>query len=66
MYLSDILVSDSTDLLDIGSGLGNILKRVTGENKFILHVDASLHGDTLEHLYAANNFFSQEVTVNGQ
>lgn len=64
MYLSDILVPDSADLLDIGSGLGNVLKRVTGEDNLILDVGAGLHCDTLEHLYATDNLFSQEVTVN--
>lgn len=65
MYLSDILIPDPADLLDIRSGLGNVLKRVTEEDNLILDVGAGLYGNTLKHRYTTDNLFSQEVTIGG-
>jgi hypothetical protein len=63
MYLSDILIPDPADLLDIRSGLRNVLKRVTSENDLVLDVGAGLNADTGKHRYTTDDLLSQKVTV---
>ena len=60
-YLTDILVANAANLLDIGGGLGNILQRVTGEGKLILLVLGGLDIDTLVHLNATDDLLADEV-----
>lgn len=60
-YLTDILVANTANLLDIGGGLGNILQRVTGEGKLILLVLGDLDIDTLVHLDATDDLLADEV-----
>lgn len=60
--LSDILVSDSADLLNIGSSLGNFFQRVAGENDLILDVLGGNNLNTLGDVDAADNLLAQEVT----
>lgn len=64
MYLSDILIPDPADLLDVRSGLRNVLKRVSTEDNLILNVGASLDGDAGKHRYTTDDLLSQKVTVN--
>lgn len=57
-YLSDILVSHPADLLDIGSTLRNVLKRVAREDELILlgggslNINTGLHNDLSDELLA--------------
>jgi hypothetical protein len=60
--LTDILVLDETRLLDIGSGLGDVFERVTGQNKFILLGLGSRDSDTFTHLDVEDDLLTQEVT----
>lgn len=60
-YLTDILVANTADLLDIGGGLGNILQRVSGEGKLILLVLGDLDIDTLVHDDLADDLLADEV-----
>jgi hypothetical protein len=61
-YLTNILVSDSADLLDICRALGNILQRVSAQLKLILLVLGNLDIDTWLHSNATDNLLSDEVT----
>ena len=60
-YLTDILVANAANLLDIGGGLGNILQRVTGEGKLILLVLGDLDVNTLVHDDLADDLLTDEV-----
>ncbi len=61
-YLTDILVADFANLLDVGSRLGNVLQRVTGDAKLILLVLGDLDINTLVHNDAADDLLADEVT----
>ena len=61
-YLSDILVSHSADLLDIGSTLGNVLERVTREDELILLGGGSLNINTGVHNNTADELLADEVS----
>lgn len=61
--LSDILVADSADLLDVGSALGDILKGVAGELKLILNVGGSDDLNTGLGSDTTNVLLTQEVSV---
>lgn len=61
-HLSDILVADSADLLDVGSALGDLLEVVTGELQLVLDVLGSLDLDTVGHNDTANELLAQEVS----
>ena len=61
-YLSDILVSYSADLLDVGSGLGNVLEGVSEELELILLVIGGLDLDTWLHDDSADNLLTNEVS----
>ena len=74
-HLSDILVADSADLLDVGSALGDLLEVVTGELQLVLDVLGSLDLDTVGHndtanellaLHAASLVVLLEVDVDGE
>ena len=60
-YLSDILVPDLADLLNVGGALGDSLNGVTAQDELVLlrlgslDVNAGLHGD------AANDLLADEV-----
>lgn len=60
--LTDILVSDSADLIDVGSVLGDSLQRVTSDDQLILLGCGLLHGNTIENLHVSNLLFTQEVS----
>lgn len=61
-YLSDILVPDSADLLDVGSTLGNGLQGVAGELELILDVGRGENLDTGLADNMADVLLTQEVT----
>lgn len=61
-HLSDILVSHSADLLDIGGTLGHGLERVAGEDKLVLLVLGDLHVDALRHDHPSDNLLANEVS----
>ena len=65
-HLSDILVADSADLLDVGSALGDLLEVVTGELQLVLDVLGSLDLDTVGHNDTANELLAQEVSDFGR
>jgi len=60
--LSDILVTDTADLLDISGGLGDVLERDTSELNLILLVLAWLDIDTWVHGDPAHNLLANEVS----
>ena len=60
-YLTDILVSDTADLLDIGGALGHILQGVTGELELVLDVGGGDDVDAGAGRNAANELLTQEV-----
>jgi len=60
--LSDILVADSADLLDVGSGLRDLLEIVTGELELVLDVLGSLDIDTVGQDDATDDLLAQEVS----
>lgn len=62
-HLSDILVSYSADLLDIGGALGNILKGVSGQLKLILDVLRWLDSNTFSHLNLTDDLLADEVSI---
>lgn len=63
MYLTDILVSYSADLLDICCALGHVLERVSEQLQLILLVLGCLDLDTWLHDDLADNLLTDEVTV---
>lgn len=60
--LTDILVADSGDLLDVSSRLGDILKRVSGKDQLILLGSRDLDVNTLGDLNLTNTLLTQEVS----
>ena len=60
-YLSDVLISDSTYLLDIGCTLRNILQRVSGKNQFVFLVFRYLHINAWMHYNPSYNLLANEV-----
>ena len=61
-YLSDILVSHSADLLDIGGALGDVLEVVAGEDELVLLGGRGLDLDTGLHDDAADELLADEVS----
>lgn len=61
-YLTDILVSDSADLLDVGGRLGDVLQRDTGEGELILGVLGDLGVDTVAHSDSPDELLADEVS----
>lgn len=62
-YLTDILVANTADLLDVGGALGDTLERVTGELELILDVGGGDDLDTSLGSHATHVLLTQEVTV---
>lgn len=60
--LPNILIPDPADLLDVGSRLGDVLKRVPSKDNFVLDVCAGLNFDARVHCYTTDNLFTDEVT----
>lgn len=66
-YLTDILVTDTADLLDVGGTLGDSLEGVSGQLELILDVGGGDNVDTGLGNHAANVLLTEEVTErNGQ
>jgi hypothetical protein len=61
-YLTDILVADTADLLDVGSTLGDTLEGVSGKLELILDVGGGDNVDTGLSSHAANVLLTEEVT----
>lgn len=62
-HLSDILVPDSADLLDVGGSLGNILQRVTEEVELVLDVGGGNDFYTGVSDDTADVLLTEEVSV---
>lgn len=62
-HLSDILVSDSANLLDVCGALGNLLDVVAHEDKLILLSLGGLDVDTVLHDDLSHDLLAQEVSV---
>jgi hypothetical protein len=62
-YLSNILVSHPTDLLDVGRALRDILEIVAHEQQLVLDVLRGLDIDSVVHDNTANDLLAQEVSV---
>lgn len=60
--LTDILVSYTADLLDVGGGLRDGFERVSGELELILDVLGGLNIDAWLHGDVAHKLFTQEVS----
>ena len=60
--LSDILVADTADLLDVGGALGDVLEAVSGELELILDVLGSLDVDTGPHVDPSDDLLADEVS----
>jgi len=60
-YLSDILVPDFADLLDICSALGNVFEGIALEDELVLLCLGDLDVDTWAHQDAADNLLANEV-----
>jgi hypothetical protein len=58
--LSDILVLDLGDLLDLRAVDAEVLNAVALEDDFVLDLRA-VNGDSLDHLHSADDLLSQEV-----
>lgn len=60
-YLSDILVADLADLLNVGGALRDVVERVAGEDKLVLLRGGNGDVDALGHDDAADNLLADEV-----
>lgn len=60
--LSDILVSNSADLLNIGGALRDVLERVTEQLELILLVLGGLDFNAWLHDDSADDLFTKEVS----
>jgi hypothetical protein len=63
-HLTDILVSDTADLLDVGGRLGHTLEGVTGEDELILDVGGGSDVDIRLGSDAADVLLTEEVANN--
>lgn len=59
--LTNILVTDTASLLNVGSGLGDIFKIVTSDNQLILLGRRSFTADTFTHLDLESHLLTQKV-----
>lgn len=59
--LSDILVANAADLLDVGGGLGDVLEGIAGEDELVLLGLGGLDIDALGHGDAADELLAEEV-----
>lgn len=62
-HLTDILVPDTADLLNVGGALGDSLQGVAGELELILDVGGGSDLNTGLSSDAANVLLTEEVTV---
>ena len=62
-HLTDILVPDTADLLDIGGALGDTLQGVTGQLELVLDVGGGDDLNTGLGSHAADILLTQEVTA---
>lgn len=62
-HLTDILVPDSADLLDVGGALGDILQGVTGQLELVLDVGRGNDINAGLGSHAAHVLLTQEVTA---
>lgn len=60
--LSDILVANTADLLDVGGTLGDVLDAVSGELELILDVLGGLNVDTGPHVDPSDDLLANEVS----
>ena len=60
--LTDILVSDTADLLNISGVLGNVFNRVTGQDQFILLGGREFDIDTFSNWDQSDLLVTQEVS----
>lgn len=60
--LSDILVADTADLLDVGGALGDVLDAVSGELELVLDVLGSLDVDAGPHVDPSDDLLANEVS----
>lgn len=60
-HLSNILISDSTYLLDIGCTLRNILQRVSSENQLVFLAFRYLYINALMHHNPPDNLLANEI-----
>lgn len=62
-HLSDILVADSADLLNVGGALGDGLEGVSGQLELVLDVGGGDDLNTRLASDAANDLLAKEVSV---
>lgn len=60
--LSDILVANTADLLDVGGALGDVLEAVSGELELVLDVLGGLDVDTGPHVDPSDDLLANEVS----
>lgn len=58
--LTDILFLDTSDVVDLGGGLGHLLEVVSGEDDLVLDVGRA-NGDSVEHVDGTVDLLTQEV-----
>jgi hypothetical protein len=63
IYLPDILVSYSANLLDVGGALRDVLDRVSGQDQLILLCRRDLDINTLLHDNSSHDLLADEVSV---
>lgn len=62
IYLSDILVADLADLLDVGGALRDTLQGVSGQDQLILLRLGQLNVNALLHDHPSHNLLSDKVS----
>jgi hypothetical protein len=62
-HLTDILVTDTADLLNVGGGLGDSLQGVTGELELILDVGGGEDLNTSLGSQTADELLTKEVAA---
>lgn len=62
-HLSDILVADSADLLNVGGALGDGLEGVSGQLELVLDVGGGDNLNTRLGSNAANDLLAKEVSA---
>ena len=61
--LTDILVANTADLLDVGGGLGDVLDGVTAKDELVLDVLGGLDLNALTEGDAADELLAEEVAA---
>ena len=62
-HLTDILVANTADLLDVGGGLGDVLDGVTAKDELVLDVLGGLDVNALTEGDAADELLAEEVAA---